>query len=174
MARKQYNKNNQEEQHKKENITSEPGRHNFTNLARARLIRPAVSPSHPSHRYTLSLAWPPRSQWVVLHVSGLDTSADTDAAQPTARPSVSRRLAKAMSRSSSVNIQQLPIPRPSPGAQWCAQSRRGALKAIADCGVRPCYCRYTATIIMRRVYQPPSCTCLPRSVLPESGKIPNA
>lgn len=97
MARKQYNKNNQEEQHKKENITSadsEPAATISQTMLVARLIRPAVSPSHPSHRYTLSLAWPRSWQWVVLHVSGPDLMRNR-----TAYRSGSRGLAKAMSSS---------------------------------------------------------------------------
>lgn len=137
MARKQYNKNNQEEQHKKENITSEPGRHNFTDLARARLICPAVSPSHPSHRYTLSLAWP-RSQWVVLHVSGPDLMRNR-----TAYRSGSRGLAKAMSSSlSTYNSCQF---------RDLAQGVSGAL-SLAECAGIEGHRRLRSPAVLRQIH----------------------
>lgn len=121
MARKQYNKNNQEEQHKKENITSadsEPAATISQTMLVARLIRPAVSPSHPSHRYTLSLA-------ATQSVGGATCLGPRLDAEPHSLPLGYGESGTGQGNVElSVNVQQLPIPRPSPGGQWCAQSRR--------------------------------------------------
>lgn len=119
MARKQYNKNNQEDQHKKENIISEPGRHNFTNLARGASHLPcglAVPPVSPIH------AQPGLAAQSVGGAICLGPRLD---AEPHSLPLGYGESGTGQGNVELfVNVQQLPIPRPSQGGQWCAQSRR--------------------------------------------------